>query len=101
MDRTAFDLRLESKKGVESLGKEMESTVSELRGTISALALQVECGVSGSTSALADAVDTAAQKHVDFLEWLRTLDGHRGQIEKQQSELEERLAALLTAQKVS
>jgi hypothetical protein len=56
IDLTALDLRLESKRGVEILGKEMESTVSELRGTISALALQVECGVSGSTSALADAV---------------------------------------------
>jgi len=101
LDHTVSDLRLEAKRGMDVLGREMESTVSELRGTISALSLQIECGVSGSTSALADAVGTAAQKHVDYLEWLRTLDSHRSQIERQQAELEERLSAMLGAQKMS
>lgn len=101
LESTATEIRLDAKKGMDALGREIESTAAELRGTISSLVLQVECGVSGHTSALADAVDTAAQKHVDYLEWLRTLDAHKGQLERQQSELEQLLSAMLSAQKVS
>merc|ERR1711966_613894 len=101
LDNTATDIRLDVKRGIDTLGKEMESTITELRGTVSSLALQIECGISGASSAVADAADTAAQRHVDYLEWLTTLDTHRGQLKKQQSELESRLGAMLAAQKVS
>jgi len=98
LDRTASDIRMEARNGIDRLGRELENTALELRGTINALALQVECGVSGSQSVLADA-ESEAQRHVDRLEWSRELDGHRGQMEKTQSELEERLSAMLQLQK--
>jgi len=100
-DRTVTDLRLEAKHGLDGLGKEMTRTIEELRGTVNSLSLQIECGLSGGTAILGDVVESAAQKHVEHLEWLKALDGHRSLMEKQQVELEERLSAMLRSHKVS
>lgn len=101
LERTAVDIRLEPKSLFETCSKEMESMAVELRGTVSALSLQMECGLSGSTTVLGDVLESTAKKHVDHLEWLKALDGHRSQMEMQQSELEARLSALLKSHKVA